>query len=118
MHGPASATSEFGAANAYDGELRRHPVQHLADAFTDRVERAAATRARRRRGVEHDLPARPIRGKRLAPWPAALWLSRGLLRGLGARFVGLQVLQSEGKLIGINAFGSTAVLCALKLSND
>jgi hypothetical protein len=41
-----------------------------------------------------------------------------LLCGLGARFVGLNVLQSERELVGIDALGSAAKPRPLKLFDD
>src|SRR5271166_5169306 len=43
---PAGATSVFWTGDAQDAKLRGNPVQHLAHALADGVERAAAARAR------------------------------------------------------------------------
>src|SRR5262249_18795659 len=51
-HSSATATTVFGTANADDAELRRYPVQHLADALSDRMQRATATCAARGADVD------------------------------------------------------------------
>ena len=49
--GPAAV---LGTANPHDAELRGHPVQHLADALSDRMQGAAAACAGRRADVDPD----------------------------------------------------------------
>jgi hypothetical protein len=41
----AAAASIFRTGDAYHTKLRRHPVQHLADAFADGMERTTTTAA-------------------------------------------------------------------------
>jgi hypothetical protein len=118
MHRSARAAAIFGAANAHDTELRRHPVQHLADTLSDRVQRAATACARLRADIDYDLFARQMSGKRLAPRLAVVRFGGRLLRSFGAGFVGLNVLQSKRELVGIEPLGSAAELRPLKLFDD
>jgi hypothetical protein len=56
--------------------------------------------------------------ERLASRLAVLAFATRLLRGLGARFVGLNILQSKRELVGIDALGSAAEPRPLKLFDD
>src|SRR5262245_6614057 len=117
-HCSADAAAVFGAANADDTELRGHPVQHLADALSDLVQRAAAACAGLRADVDPDLFTWQMIRKRLAPRRPVLRSGSRLLRSLGAGFVGLDVLQSKRELVGIDTLGSTAKPRPLKLFDD
>src|SRR5215470_12757541 len=117
-HRSASAAAIFGAANADDTKLRRHPIQHLADAFADRVQLTATASADRRADLDPDLFTRQMIGERLAPRLSVIRSGPRLLLGFSARFVGLNFLQSKRKLIGIDALGPAPKLRALKLLDD
>jgi len=65
-HCSASAAAVFGAANAHDAELRRHPIQHLADALSDRMRHATTAGADLRVDLDPDFFARQMIGERLA----------------------------------------------------
>src|SRR5262249_37041631 len=117
-HRSASAAAIFGAANADDTKLRRHPIQHLADALADRGRLTATASADRRADLDPDLFTRQMIGEWLAPRLSILRFRPRFLRGFSARFVGLNVLQSKRKLIGIDALGPAPKLRALKLLDD
>src|SRR5262249_30753871 len=97
---------------------RRHPIQHRADALSDRMQFTATAGADRRVGVDPDLFTRQMIGERLAPRLSILRFGTKPQRSFSARFVGLNVLQSERKLVGIDALGSAAKPRALKLFDD
>ena len=116
--GSASAAAVLRTPNTDDAELRGHPVQHLADALSDRVQGATTTCTGLRAHVDLDLFTRQMIGKGLAPWLPVFRLGSRLLRSFGTRFVGLDVLQSKRELVCINTLGSAAEPCPLKLFDD
>jgi len=72
------------------------------------VQRAAAAGADRRAGLDPDLFARQMIGERLAPRLSIIRSDTRLECGFSARLVGLNVLQSECELVGIDALGPAA----------
>src|SRR5262249_7722683 len=117
-HRSARAAAVFGAANADHTELRGHPVQHLADTLSDRVQHAAATCAGLSANVDLDLFTRQMIGKRLAPWFPVVRFGSRLLTSLSAGFIGLDILQAKRELVSIEALGSAAEPRPLKLLDD
>jgi hypothetical protein len=65
----ANAAGIFRSGDAHDAQLRRHPVQHLADAFADGMERTTTTAAEISGDIEPNVLARQMIGQRLAPRP-------------------------------------------------
>ena len=63
----ASATGVLWTGDAQDAKRRRNPIQHLAHAFADGMERAAAASARLAVDIEPDVLARQMIGQRFAP---------------------------------------------------
>ena len=118
MDRSAAAAAVLGAPNADHTELRGHPVQHLADILSDRVQRAATTCADLRADIDLELFTWQMGGKRLAPWLAVFRFGSRLVRCFSAGFVGLDVLQSKRELVGIDTLGSAAELRPLKLLDD
>jgi hypothetical protein len=62
----AAAASVFRTGDAYDAQLRRHPVQHLPDAFADGMERTTTTAADITGDCEQNVLARQMIGQRFA----------------------------------------------------
>ncbi len=120
---PAGATSVFWTGDAQDAKLRGSPVQHLAHALADRMERTAAARARLAVDIEPDILARQMIGQRFAPGPR---LGRRFLRACfdrrtafaNARDIAVEVLESERHLVGVEAFGAASELRPLELLDD
>ena len=70
----ASPTGVFRAGDADHAKLGRNPVEHLADALADRMERATTARISRLADVEPHVLARQMIGQRLAVgWPPRWW---------------------------------------------
>ncbi len=115
----AVAASVFRAGDAYDAQLRRHPVQHLADAFADGMERTAATAADITGNVERNVIARQVFGQRLAPrarFERVCCDGRTALPYAGN--VAVEVFKRERQLIGIKSFGAPPELRPLQLLDD
>jgi hypothetical protein len=62
----AAAAGLFRAGNAHHTKLRRHPIQHLTDAFANGMEHTTATAAALTGNVEQNIFARQMFGQRLA----------------------------------------------------
>ncbi len=123
MDRAAGAAAVLGATDAQDAKLRRNPVKHLARGLADRVKVAAAARARIALHVERDILARQMVGKCRAPWRGTgigLRIARRRLCVIGfhAGDIGVEVLESEGQLIGIEALGPASELPSLKLLDE
>lgn len=108
---PAGATGVFWASNAHDAKLRRNPVQHLADALANGVERAPAARAYLAIDIEPDILAWQMIGQRFAPGRrfARRFVRHRIDRRaafVNARNIAVEVFQSERHLIGIEALGT------------
>jgi hypothetical protein len=58
----ADTASVFRAGDAYHTKLRRHPVQHLADAFAEGMERTTTTAADITGDCEQNVLARQMIG--------------------------------------------------------
>jgi hypothetical protein len=82
------------------------------------MQRAATAGADLRVDLDPDFFARQMIGKRLAPRLSIARSGARFLCGFSARYVGLDVLQSECELVGIEALGPAAKPRALKLFDD
>ena len=97
----------------------RNPIQHLAHAFSDDMQRAAAAAADRALNVEADLFARQMVGQRLAtrgPFGLLLLAMRTLLFFAGK--IAVDLFERERQLVGIKALGTAAKLRPLQLLDD
>ena len=116
LAGPAGV---FGTGGADDAKLSRNPIQHLAHAFSDDMQRAAAAAADRALNVEADLFARQMVGQRLAtrgPFGLLLLAMRTLLFFAGK--IAVDLFERERQLVGIKALGTTAKLRPLQLFDN
>ncbi len=117
----AGTTTIFRAADAHDTELSRHPVEHLANTFTDGMQHATTAWTGSCIDIDKHLLARQMFGQHFAP--------RAFIRIAGCDFgrrlerlslgkIGLNIFESKRKLIVIKAFGPASKLRALKLLDD
>ena len=113
------AAGVFPAGDTNNTKLGRNPIEHLADALPDRVERAAATTADLAINVEQNVLARQMIGQRLAPgWRLGCLCCdrRAVLPDAGN--IAVEIFKCERQLIGIEAFGATPELRPLQLLDD
>src|SRR6516225_829532 len=118
---PAGAATVFGTANTQHPKLCRHEVEHLADRLADDMERAAAAGADALINIDGDIFARQMVGKSLPMWRRLrtdIVCRRGWMARLQARNIGVEVFQSESKLVAIDPFRAPSELRALEPSND
>jgi hypothetical protein len=118
-HRLAGPTGVFGTGGADDAKLSRNPIQHLAHALSDDMQRAAAAAADRALNVEPDLFARQMVGQRFATRRAVRRLAfagRTLLFLAGE--IAVDLFERERQLVGIKALGTTAKLRPLQLLDD
>jgi len=118
-HCLASSAGVFGTRGADYAQLRWNPVQHLAYALADDMQRTAAAGAGFIVDIEPHILARQMIGQWLAMGRPFGWLlldRRTLL--FFATEVGVQIFKPERELIGIEALGTTAELRALQLLDD
>src|SRR5207302_5526860 len=111
LAGPAGV---LGTGGADDAQLTWYPVQHLADAFTDDMQRAPAAAAGCVVNIEPHILARQMIGQRLAmgrPFGVLLLDPRTVLF---AREIAVEIFKPERKLFGIEALGTAAELRALQ----
>ena len=116
LAGPAGV---FGTDGADDAQLSRNPIQHLAHALSDDMQRAAAAAADHALNVEADVFARQMAGQRLAtrgPFGRLLLAMRTLLFFAGK--IAVDLFERERQLVGIKALGPTAKLRPLQLFDD
>ena len=116
LAGPAGV---FGTGGADYAKLSRNPIQHLAHALADDMQRAAAAAADRALNVEADLFARQMIGQRLAtrgPFGLLLLAMRTLLFFAGK--IAVDLFERERQLVGIKALGTTAKLRPLQLFDN
>jgi site-specific recombinase len=115
----AGAAGVFWTQDAHDAKLRRNPIQHLADALADRMERAAATRASLPVDIETDILARQMLGQGLASGRRLSCLCfPGRTALADARNVAVEVFQGERHLVWIEALGVASELRPLELLDD
>jgi hypothetical protein len=115
----AAAASIFRTGDAYHTKLRRHPVQHLTDAFADRMQRTTATAADIPGDSERNVLTRKMIRQRLAPRPRFERVCcDGRTALLDAGNVAVEIFKSERQLVGIQAFGATPELRSLQLLDD
>jgi hypothetical protein len=104
----AAAASVFRAGDAYHTKLRRHPVQHLADAFADGMERTTTTAADITGVGEHNVLTRQMIGQGFGFRTSVVGLGDDYRTALpDAGNVAVEVFKRERQLIGIQAFGAT-----------
>ena len=121
MDRAAGAAAIFGTANAQHAKTCRHEVEHLADRLADRMERTAAARADVRIYIELNVLARqmigqsPVLRRRFGGGIVRRWLRMTCLE---TRNIGVEVFQSEGKLVAIDPFRPPPELRSLKPRND
>src|ERR1700737_2401141 len=116
---PISSPLLRAIAATYHTKLRRHPVQHLADAFADRMERTTATAAGITSDGEHNVLARQMIGQRFAFRASVVVLGDDDRTALpDAGNVAVEVFKRERQLIGIKAFGAAPELRPLELLDD
>ena len=118
-HSLTSPTGIFGTSSADHAQLRWYPVQHLAHALADHMQRAAATGAGHVVDIEPYILARQMVGQRFATGRSFGWLL--LSRRTALLFAGeiaFDLFKSERKLIGIETLGTAAELRALQLLDD
>ncbi len=123
MDRAAGAAAILGTADAHDAQLRRNPVEHLARRLADRMEAAAAARTVMALHIESHLLPRQMAGKRRAPGRGSrlgvlIARRRWRLVSFGSSDVGLEVLETKGQLIGIEALGAASELPSLKLFDE
>jgi hypothetical protein len=115
----AGAAGVFRAGDANDTKLCRHPVQHLADTLTDRMQSPATASASLSFDVEQDILARKMIGQRRAPrWRLRFIPCDRRTALFDATDIAVDIFQGERQLTGINALGTTSELHALKLFDD
>ncbi len=123
MDRAADAAAILGATDAHDAQLRRNPVEHLARRLADRMEAAAAARTVMALHIEPHILPRQMVGKRRASRCGA-GIRVGIVRrrrgvtGFRAGDIGIEVLESEGQLVGIEALGAASELPPLKLFDE
>ena len=122
MDAAAAPAAVLRAADADDPQAGRHPVQHLAHRFADRMQGATTTGAGRHIEVEVHVLALKMLGQ---AWPIRSVLDRGLFGGgshrqqfLDPGDVGTQVFQAQLQLVAIKPLGAPAELQALQLLHD
>jgi hypothetical protein len=121
MDRPAGTATIFGTPDAKNPQPRRHEVEHLADRLADNMERAAAAGTDLLINIDRHVFARQMVGKSL---PACRSLRTDIPRRccrmvhLQAGNIGVEVFQSESKLVAIDAFRAPSELRALEPPND
>ena len=121
MDCPAGTATVLGTANTQNPQPRRDKIEHLVDRLADDMERAAAAGADALINIDGHIFARQMVRKSLPMW-------RGLrtdivcrccrMARLQARNIGVEVFQSESKLVAIDPFRAPSELRALEPSND
>ena len=121
MDRPAGTATIFGTSDAQNPQPCWHEVEHLADRLADDMERAAAAGADALINIDGHIFARQMVRKSLPMW-------RGLrtdivcrccrMARLQARNIGVEVFQSESKLVAIDLFRAPSELRALEPPND
>jgi hypothetical protein len=121
MDAVTRSTTVLGPADLQYPQLRRHPVEHFAHRVFDKVQGTAAARAGRLIDAKHYFFARQMRGQRLSMRESFndRFNRCGLLcTRKGSAQIGVQVLKSEGELIGTQLLRSCAELSALEFADD
>ena len=119
----AAAATVFGAADTQHTQASRYIVQHLADRLADLVHRPAAAGTGAGADVQrHILTRQMVRqvGAVARCTPGLLLFARYLGGQTGHRSgdIGIEVLQAELKLIGIETFGTASEPAALQCLDD
>ena len=118
-HRLASPAGVFGTGGADYAQLRRNPIQHLAHALADDMQRAAAAAADHALNIKADLFARQMARQRFAtrgPFACLPFVTRTLLFFAGK--IAVDLFERERQLVGIKALGTTAKLRPLQLLDD
>jgi hypothetical protein len=102
-HLAAGAAGVFRAGGAHDTKLRWDPIQHLADALTNQMESAATAATDPVLYVEQNVFAWQMIGQRPASRRRVGFRCDLRLRFLEAANVAVEILQTECKLVGIDA---------------
>src|SRR5579859_2758245 len=116
LAGPAGI---FGASGADHAQLRRNPVQHLAHALSDHMQRTTTAGAGHLINIEPHVLTWQMIGQRLAmgrPFSLLFLDPRTVLLFPGE--IAVEILKPERQLIGIEALGTAAELRALQLLDD
>ena len=116
LAGPAGV---FGTGGADDAQFSWNPIQHLAHALSNDMQRAAAAAADRVLNVDADVFALQMVGQRFAtrgPLAGLLFARAALL--LLAGEVAVDLFERERQLIGIKALGPTSELRPLQRLDD
>ena len=118
-HRLASPAGVFGTGGADYAQLRRNPIQHLAHALADDMQRTAAAAADYALNIKADLFARQMARQRFAtrgPFACLPFVTRTLLFFAGK--IAVDLFERERQLVGIKALGTTAKLRPLQLLDD
>jgi hypothetical protein len=121
MHRSAGAAAVFGTANAQNPQPCRHEIEHLADRLADDVERATAAGTDALINIDRHILARQMVGKSL---PMGRRLRTDIRRRcsrmacLQAGNIGVEVFQSESKLVAIDPLRAPSELRALESPDD
>jgi len=103
--------------SADHAQLRRNPVQHLAHAFPDDMQRAAAAGTIHIVDIEPYIVAWQMVRERLAmggPFGSWALAPRAALMGTGE--IAVEVFKPKGGLVGIETLGMATKLRALQLA--
>lgn len=117
----ALRTAIFGATGDDDAELRRRHVEPLGDVFADPDRLASAAGAGDSLRLDDDLDALQMRRERLARAARTSQLACRPCRlefGLDRAKPGLDLVEGEGLLVGIELLGTPAEAGALQLLDD
>ena len=121
MDRPAGTAAVFRASDPQNPQRRRHEVEHLADRLADDMERAAAAGTDAIINIDGHIFARQMVRKSLPMWRRLRTDIVGrccrMVR-LQAGNIGVEVFQSESKLVAIDLFRAPSKLCALQSPND
>jgi hypothetical protein len=118
-HSLTAPAGIFGTRCTDHAQLRRNPVQHLAHAFPNHMQRTAAAGADHVVDIEPHIVTWQMIGQRLAMRAPFGWLvldPRTALMGAGE--IAVEVFKPEGELVGIEMLGTTAKLRALQLLDN
>jgi len=121
MDRSAGAAAVFGTANAQNPQPCRHEIEHLADRLADDVERATAAGTDALINIDRHILTWQMVGKSL---PMGGRLRTDIRRGcsrmacLQAGNIGVEVFQSESKLVAIDPLRAPSELRALESPDD
>ena len=118
-NGAATPARVFGSRRADHAKLRWYPVQHLADALADHMQRPTAAAAH----VTFDVEANVVSWQMVGEWLASRRCVARLPNGwrlalLSAANIRVDIFQAKSELIRAQTLGSSSVLRSLQLFDD